>query len=86
MFFFAKCYLTSHPSFASLKADSTISDPEEHLMQILWHLLIDAGVLIVPGSYYHPFEGLETLRGERGYGHFRFAFSTVMVSWCRLFE
>jgi len=77
MFFWCRFYLTQHPDFAGLKADHTIEDPEETLMNKLWMQLTQAMVLLTPGAYYHPFEGQFSLKSEKGFGHFRLAFSVA---------
>jgi hypothetical protein len=50
MFFWCRFYLTQHPDFAGLKADSAIDDPEETLMNKLWMQLTQAMVRLGPPS------------------------------------
>ncbi|CAI6068372.1 unnamed protein product [Clonostachys chloroleuca] len=57
MFIWVNFYLSKNPRFKQLQADSSIADPEDKFSGELWRQWIDAKVLLVPGWYYHPWQG-----------------------------
>lgn len=84
MFCWVALYLAGAPRFRELLAQGH-EDPEKQFMDELWEALADNLVLLTPGSYYVPWEGVDRLttsaRGARpGIGYLRFAFSYEDVS------
>ncbi|RDW63255.1 hypothetical protein BP6252_10800 [Coleophoma cylindrospora] len=80
MFIWARLNFASSPRFAEIQSDSSCKDPEQAFSDEIWIKLAKALVLVTPGSYYTPWEGLERtttkeMGREEGIGYFRLAFS-----------
>ncbi|KAM6516792.1 hypothetical protein FSOLCH5_007734 [Fusarium solani] len=85
MFIWGDFYLSQNPRFKELQADATISDPERSFADELWAKLTDALVLLVPGSYYHPWQGEDKMstkarRATPELCNFRFSYAMASVS------
>jgi aromatic amino acid aminotransferase I len=85
MFVWAKFYLSGVERFVELEGQADVQDPEQAFAHELWTEMVEASVLLTPGSYYHPWQGAEKVstkaRGaEAGVATFRFSFATPTVS------
>jgi aromatic amino acid aminotransferase I len=70
---------------SELEGQADVQDPEQAFAHELWMEMVEASVLLTPGSYYHPWQGEEKVstkaRGaEPGVATFRFSFATPTVS------
>lgn len=85
MFLWISFSLSLAPRFRQLVAEGA-QDPEKTFMDEFWEALAENLVLLTPGSYYLPWEGVDKLttsaRGApSGIGYLRFAFSYEEVGF-----
>lgn len=85
MFVWAKFYVGGVQRFVELEGQTDVQDPEQTFANELWMEMVEESVLLTPGSYYHPWQGVEKTstkaRGaEPGIATFRFSFATPTVS------
>jgi aromatic amino acid aminotransferase I len=80
MFIFVRVMLKGMPNYDRTLSEGVVSNVDETVMNELWQELIQAKTLLVPGSYYAPWQGRDAPIANQGHGHFRFAYSVATVS------
>ncbi|KAL1742872.1 pyridoxal phosphate-dependent transferase [Schizophyllum fasciatum] len=78
MFLWLQVDLRANPAFARLVAAGARA-PEDAWAGSFWRRLVDARVLLTPGTYYKPWQGADVVDvpAARGHAFFRLAFSST---------